>query len=240
MNFSIALAVYNGEKYISQQIESILPQMGLNDELILSYDKSEDESLLIIEKFAKEDKRVKVIINHKPGLFNNFENAISHCNNEIVFISDQDDIWTKNKCEIMMNNFLNSEIDMVIHNGVHFNSATYEESKDFFSMYQIKNGIIRNLLKPRYSGCCMAFRRKLVSIMLPIPKTCGGYDHWIGMVGEYYGNVKFIDEILIYHRLHDSNFTPISRRSLLTIIKARSSILYNLFMRRYKAIETTN
>lgn len=94
-NFSIAMAVFNGAKYIDQQIQSIIPQLKLDDELVISYDLSTDSTLDIIKSYAANDSRIKIFINENPGLFNNFENALRNCKNDYIFISDQDDIWKK-------------------------------------------------------------------------------------------------------------------------------------------------
>ncbi|WP_046390327.1 glycosyltransferase [Streptococcus uberis] len=228
------MAVFNGAKYIDQQIQSIIPQLKLDDELVISYDLSTDSTLDIIKSYAANDSRIKIFINENPGLFNNFENALRNCKNDYIFISDQDDIWKKNKCQLILSKFESENVDMLIHNGIHFNEVTKEISEDFFTIYGIKKGLINNFLKPRYSGCCMAFKKELLTKMLPIPATIGGYDHWLGMIGEVYGNLLFIDDVLIEHRLHNSNFTPTSRRSLSEIAKARTSLIIELAKRKNK------
>ncbi|HEP1839289.1 TPA: glycosyltransferase [Streptococcus suis] len=229
------MAVYNGEKFLIEQLDSIIPQLSENDEIVISYDQSTDGTLALVTEYSQKDSRIKLIINNTPGLFANFENAIKFCSNDIVFISDQDDIWDLQKCSTVMKYFEeNDRIDMVIHNGIHFNSLTDEKSTDFFNLHNISNNRIRNFLKPRYSGCCMAFKRELTSTLLPIPSNVGGYDHWIGMVGETFGEIKFVDDILIYHRLHNSNFTPTSRRGLIEVVKYRSLLLIELCKRWWK------
>lgn len=232
MKFSVAMAVYNGEKYLPEQIDSIICQLDAEDELIISYDNSEDNTLEIITRYAANDHRIKIVKNENPGLFNNFQNAINNCNNEIIFISDQDDIWSNEKCKVVLNHFELEEVDMIIHNGIHFNNNTKNVSDDFFKLYGISDNLLKNFIMPRYSGCCMAFKREIVPILLPIPHTIGGYDHWIGMVGQTYFKTLFLNEELILHRLHDNNFTPVSRRPLFEILNVRFHLLFNLLKRR--------
>ncbi|MGT2721165.1 glycosyltransferase [Streptococcus porcinus] len=231
-NFSIAMAVFNGEEFLDKQLQSIIPQLREEDELVISYDLSSDNTFELIMRYASNDSRIKVFINPNSGLFSNFSNALSHCINEIIFISDQDDIWKLNKCEVILGEFEKYNSDMIIHNGFHFNSLTGVKSLDFFRLYGIKKGLLNNFIKPRYSGCCMAFKKELLNKMLPIPSNVGAYDHWLGMVGEFYGNLQFLNDILIEHRLHTSNFTKKNRRDLPTILSARLHLLNELMKRK--------
>lgn len=225
---SVAMAVYNGEKYIVSQIESILCQLNDNDELIISYDKSKDKTLDIIKEYERKDKRIRVFINNTPGVFGNFNNAIKQTNGDIIFISDQDDIWKHNKIKKIVSLINVNNFDFIIHNGVHIDTNDNIISEDFFKLYNIKRGVLRNFIKPRYSGCCMAFKKKYKKLILPIPTNVGAYDHWLGMIGEIYGKVYFLDEILIHHRIHGKNVTPTSRRKIPDIFKYRTILLYKL------------
>ena len=93
---SVCMATFNGEKYIKEQIESILSQISLSDELVISDDKSTDNTLDIIRDF--NDPRIKLYIHEKDhGFVRNFENALTKSNGDIIFLSDQDDIWMPDK-----------------------------------------------------------------------------------------------------------------------------------------------
>ena len=99
---SVCMATHNGGKYIKEQIDSILVQISNEDELIISDDSSTDDTVEIIKKI--KDKRIKLFENNKffsPNL--NFENALLHSKGDIIFLSDQDDIWKKDKVKIMGN-----------------------------------------------------------------------------------------------------------------------------------------
>jgi len=230
---SIAMAVYNGASYLKRQLDSILYQLELNDEIVISYDQSTDDTYSILENYAKKDSRVKVFTNEgASGVFGNFENAISKCRGDIIFISDQDDIWAENKISRVKEILCDSQYSMVIHNGVHIDCNEKKISAPFFTMYRIGNHKIRNFLKPRYSGCCIAFKNELLHKMLPIPANVGAYDHWLGSIGEYYGKIYFMNEILIYHRIHSTNVTPKTHRKVSVIIKARWNLALNLVKRR--------
>lgn len=232
VRISIAMAAYNGERYIKEQIDSIIPQLNTEDEIVVSCDKSTDNTYSILIDYKKKDSRIKVFKNEgRPGVFGNFENALSKCTGDVIFISDQDDIWDEKKINIVSKVLINSKYDMVIHNGVHIDCDGNKISAPFFKMYKIGDNRIRNFVMPRYSGCCTAFKRNLLCKMLPIPLKVGAYDHWIGSVGEYFGKVYYLDDILIYHRLHDENVTPKTHRNMNVIIRARLNLLLNLIKR---------
>ena len=92
---TVCLAAYNGEKYIEEQINSILCQLSLNDELLISDDGSTDKTIKIISDL--NDPRIKLFKNNFKSVQKNFEFLLQNSIGEIIFLSDQDDIWEKNK-----------------------------------------------------------------------------------------------------------------------------------------------
>lgn len=232
---SVAMAVYNGEKFIRNQIDSIIKQLRKCDEIVISYDESTDHTYEIIKEYSQNYPFIKIVKDPNKGVFSNFENAIKNTTKDIVFISDQDDVWVEDKLRTILDVFEKNNPDMVIHNGVHIDSNGMIISSDFFTMYKIQNDIIRNFIKPRYSGCCIAFKKELKELIIPIPRTVGAYDHWIGMIGECFGKVVFCDDVLLLHRLHGENVT-VSTRSLFTILKARMNLFIELLKRKRASI----
>ena len=228
---SVAMAVYNGARYLPCQVDSILSQLSSGDELVISYDDSGDGTWEVISAFKAQDPRVKIFRNDRPGVAGNFCNAINHCEGDVVFISDQDDQWMQNKRSRVLQAFMETGADMVIHNGIHTDAELSPISEPFFSASRIGNGKIRNIIRSRYSGCCMAFTRKMCNAILPIPTDIDAYDRWIAIVAEFTGNIAYVDDVLILHRLHGMNVTPTGDRSIVTIIKARINLLKHLHRR---------
>ena len=106
------LATFNGEKYLQQQIESILIQLGDNDELIISDDGSSDQTLNIIESFS--DKRIHIFHNKmNHGFIGNFENALRIATGDYIFLSDQDDVWSSDKLRISLQAL--EKADLIVH-----------------------------------------------------------------------------------------------------------------------------
>jgi len=228
---SVAMAVYEGENYLSAQIDSILCQLRSYDELVISYDSSTDCTWDIIQDYASRDSRVRIFRNPARGITSNFNNALKHCKGKYIYISDQDDVWISNKIDIVQKCFRKTNADLIIHNGVYTNSRLKPISRPFNEIYRIGDGKIRNIIKPRYSGCCMAFTRKMLRLIYPMPEI-HGYDQWIATICEFCGHIEYPDDVLILHRLHGKNATNLGKsRPLFTIIKMRSLLIYNLIKR---------
>lgn len=228
---SVGMAVYNGEKYLPAQIDSILKQLKDDDELVISYDQSIDDTKALIDAYAENDSRVRVIENDRPGIVGNFNNALKHCRKDIIFISDQDDEWAPGKRDKMVAALESSHADLAIHNAVHVDANGNPISKSLFEMYNIHSGIWRNFTRPRYSGCCMAFTTKAKKLILPMPESVINYDHWVGMVCELFGSVVFVDDVLLRHRLHGGNVTT-SRRTIRIVAQQRFNLLRELMKRK--------
>jgi glycosyltransferase involved in cell wall biosynthesis len=237
---SICIATYNGEKYIKQQLSSILKQINIDDEVIVSDDDSTDNTIKIIESL--NDKRIKIVQGGFHHFKWNFANALQHANGEYIFLSDQDDIWLNKKYQTCLERLQN--VDLICHNSSVVDENLNTIIPSFFDYYNSKPGIIKNSIKNTYFGACMAFNRKVLNAALPLPKTMEiGHDIWIGLVAESIGKVEFIETPYLLYRRHDAALTNISndlktrsKRSLFTKIWSRIIVLYNiiLFNIKYK------
>ncbi len=207
---SVCLASYNGEKFIEQQISSILSQLGEYDELIISDDSSKDGTISIIDKFR--DKRIKLISNQsfKNPVFN-FENALRHANGEFIFLSDQDDLWIDSKVQFILNALKRFDLVVTDCQVIDNNGKILHES--FYSINNSKHGLLNNLLRNSYLGCCMAFRKEVLKLALPFPKKIPMHDWWLGLVGELFYETHFLKQKLILYRRHGENASSTSGKS---------------------------
>lgn len=224
---SVAMATYNGEKYIKEQLESILCQLNDNDEIIISDDGSTDNTIDIINSF--EDKRIKVFSGPKNGVKKNFENAITNCKGKYIFLSDQDDIWMNNKIKVILKLLNEKKYSCVVHDCVVFNSD--DEKIINNSFYKLKNsgkGIIKNIIKNTYIGCCMAFDRNILNKILPIPNNIEMHDQWIGIISEKCGKVHFCKNKLIKYRRHSDNVSNMKHYPLFKMVKNRIIFIHEL------------
>lgn len=217
MNVSVAMATYNGEKYLKQQVDSILSQLSSEDELIISDDHSSDMTLSIIEKYKKEDSRVKLVMNPaESGVASNFDNAIKHTKNDIIFLSDQDDIWKPEKVETVKSYYeKNPNIQMIMSDIIVVDNEINPTIESFYEYRGSRSGVIKNIIKNSYIGCAMSFRKELKAQILPIPKNVPMHDMWIGLVADMNKSALLIPEKLIYYRRHDETVTSVENNSSL-------------------------
>lgn len=234
---SVAMAVYNGEQYICEQIDSILGQLQENDELVISYDRSTDKTRDIIDDYAQRDTRVRVIDNSCPGVQNNFNNAVMVCRGKYIFLSDQDDVWLAGKVDKVIAEFERTDADLVVHDGCFADTYLNPQKQTIFECYGSYDNPIRNIIKCNYWGCCMAFRAELRRIVCPFPeKHHVGHDWWIGILTGFYGKIARVNECLILHRIHGENVSTVRRRPILVVIKHRIYLIYLLLQKRRKLI----
>ena len=207
-NISVIVATYNGEKYIREQIASILRQLKECDEIIVSDDWSTDSTIPIINRFA--DSRISVIYSvGTKGPVRNFENGIRRATRDIVVLSDQDDVWLDGRLDTIRTTFSESKSTNLL---IVLDSAVVNEQLEMLhnSVFELLNsgmGLTKNILRNTYIGCHMAFSRTLVPIITPFPKNIPMHDVWIGLICELVGEVKFIQSTSMLFRRTGENFT---------------------------------
>lgn len=206
---SVCIATYNGEKYIKEQLDSILLQLDKNDEIVISDDGSSDNTIKLIESY--NDSRIKLFKNSFKNLILNFEFALNQAKGDYIFLSDQDDVWLRNKVEVC-NKYLDS-YDIVVSNCKVVNEDLKIINDSFFKLNNSKKGLISNLVKNSYLGCCLSFRKEVLFKALPFPKSIPMHDIWLGFVAEIFFKTKFVDEPLILYRRHNKNESPTGENS---------------------------
>lgn len=201
---SVCVATYNGEKYIEEQLRSILVQLRPDDEIIVSDDGSTDRTCTIVESLA--DPRIRLLHHNGHDFKQNFIFALQHAQGEYIFLSDQDDVWLDGKYERCIKEL--EKVDLVCTNSKLTDENLNVVHTNFFSMYHSQKGILKNILVSSYYGSCMAFRRKVLDYALPMPSSPNIYhDIWLGLVAEVIGQVKFIQEPYLLYRRHGDTMT---------------------------------
>ena len=203
---SVALAAYQGEEYIEAQLRSILPQLSHDDEIIVSDDKPGGATEQIVRRVMADDPRVFYVEGKGQGVVANFVNAIRHCRGDRIFLCDQDDVWLPDKVRRVTDAF-DGGATLVLHNAYVTDRDLNITDYSFFALRGSRPGFLHNVVKNSYMGCCMAFDRSLLKKIMPMPKHLPMHDQWIGLMGEVYGKVAFLDAPLIYYRRTGSNVT---------------------------------
>lgn len=237
---SVCIASYNGSQYIKEQLLSIIPQLGPDDEIIISDDGSTDDTLAIVESL--HSPLIRVVQGPCLGYPTpNFENALREAKGDYIFLSDQDDVWCDNKVEKMMSVLATADCvvsDSYVTDGnlkvIHPSLLKHTSARP--------NRLYNLLVRNGYIGEGMAFRRCIADRALPFPKNFPAHDIWIGNIGAYFGRLVFLHEPLTYYRRHTSNFSTVSEKSknpLLVKLKIRFKIILELIKRKKALLRTT-
>jgi len=223
---SVCMATYNGEKYIFEQMASILAQLTPDDEVIIVDDFSTDGTVKILQGI--NDSRIKIYLNNRNrGHVFSFARAISLAANEIIFLADQDDIWLAGRVSLMVRKLLDtgalivsSNYELMDGHGARIKRAVNIDLKSEDSSKYVKNILKIFMGTANYFGSAMAFRKEIVPLILPIPSFVILHDIWIALAGNLMGSNVHLDEKTLKRRLHDNNFTN-PNRSIFTKIKYR-------------------
>ncbi|CCH53229.1 dTDP-rhamnosyl transferase rfbG [Fibrisoma limi BUZ 3] len=242
---SVALCTYNGEKFLVEQLHSLINQTQLPDELVICDDGSNDKTIEIVHKFAESAPFcVRLFQNLVPlGVTYNFERAVFLCRNDIIFLCDQDDIWVPTKIE-RLTEFLqfNLRFQAVFSNAVLVDEYGSDLKKTIWDCVvfneQIRSAWTNSyafdisLLSNRIPGCTMAIRREFVRYVLPFPGafvTCM-HDWWLVLAATASNALMYIDEPLIAYRQHAGQKVGVTTRS------ADRSLLSDIIHRSEKQI----
>lgn len=210
MKISVCIATLNGDKFIREQVMSVLPQLGEDDEIVVSDDGSTDDTITILESF--HDPRIFICQNEgRHGFIWNFENALMKAKGDVIFLCDQDDIWKPKKVEIVMAALQNH--DIVLHDAEIVDKDGVRTGKLYSDGLHQRKGFWSNLWKTRWLGCCMAFRRNVLEYALPFPPHIVGHDGWISAVGLAKFNYYYITDVLMWYRRHGENASTASGKS---------------------------
>lgn len=224
---SVCIATHNGEKYIKEQLDSILCQLTSDDEVVISDDGSSDSTLDIIDSYCDSRIRVYKMVHTRRDMKShyyvtmNFENALKHAKGDYIFLSDQDDVWYPDKVEKCIE--LLQENDMVLHNLECVDGDLNPLNRNIYNnSFRYKNYFLR---VGKHYGCALAFKRTLMQFIMPFPKRLVLHDYWIGILGETFGNFICIEQPLTKYRIHGHNTSGTRQKS--------NTLYYKLAYRLY-------
>ena len=228
---SIAMCTCNGERFLSEQLESLLKQSLLPFELVVCDDASTDSTPLLVEHFAKRTPFAVAVRRNdsRLGVARNFEQAVSLCNGDLIFLADQDDVWHPEKIACLArtlgdprNQAAFSNANIVADNlgklgytkwqqvGFTSRDQSRASSEEFFPVL-LKHQIV--------TGAALAFKVGLRETALPIP---AGWPHdaWLALIAAAQKSLTAVPEVLLDYRQHEGNLVGGIRRTLRSEISA--------------------
>jgi glycosyltransferase involved in cell wall biosynthesis len=219
LRVSIVMATCNGARYLRQQLDSFVDQTRMPDDLVVCDDASTDETMTILHAFAKDAPfEVRLLENAvRQGFVANFDRVLSHCTGDIVFLSDQDDVWLPEKLQAIIETMQRHPETMVVINDRIITDGNLVPSG------RTTLGNIRALELDRSwlsAGCSTAVRRTFLDVLLPIPDSAHGHDGWISSLAFALGVCHVHEVPLQLFRRHDTNTSDsiASRRDRLSLL----------------------
>ncbi|CAN0618908.1 rhamnosyltransferase [Burkholderia multivorans] len=218
-NIDIALATWNGERYLPAMLESIAAQTFGNWRLVVRDDGSTDGTCAIVDAFARRfPGKVEIVKDGEGrlGAAGNFAAAAKVCDAAYVAFADQDDVWLPRKLELAMAGMVDSErqlgagVPVVVHTDLRVVDEALNEIAPSFIRHmrldpvggaKLERLVVRNIA----TGCTMLCNRALVDMALPVPSEAPLHDWWFVLVGACFGAVVFINEATVLYRQHAAN-----------------------------------
>lgn len=233
---SIAMATYNGEKYLVKQLDSLLNQTYTHLEIIICDDMSSDGTVEIINEYIQKDNRIQLVENKDNlGYVKNFEKAISLCSGKYIALSDQDDIWDKDKVTILIDNIgdnllIHSDCRLIDEDGETI-SLTWKN--ELYSHTYIDDFLFSNVV----TGCTALFSKELLVNILPFPKGLAYHDWYLAVYAARMKKIKYLPNTLIQYRQHsDQDTGAIGPNKYMSLFLDPIKRLFGIETRRKKGI----
>lgn len=204
MKISIAMATYNGAKYLREQLDSFAAQTRLPDELVVCDDGSSDDTLNILEEFARTAPfQVRIFRNDvNLGYGQNFGRAMGLCSGDLIFLSDQDDIWFPEKIEVVSNFAKDRPEILLFMNDAELTNADGTP----LGLTKLGQTLSLGLGESQFTtGCCMALRGCFAKAALPIPTADFVHDTWLNRLALLVKARSVYSTVLQYYRRHGAN-----------------------------------
>jgi glycosyltransferase involved in cell wall biosynthesis len=230
---SVVMSVFNGRRYVKEQIQSVLSQLEANDELIITDDASVDDSMDIIR--AIHSPLIRLFRNKSNlGVIRNFQNGLTIARKEVVFLCDQDDIWLPGKRAAFVAAFdANPATAVVVSDAEVIDASGALIARSFMAGRGGFSGSIRGTLwRNRFLGCAMAVRHSVVKSALPIPEWAPMHDMWLGVIGCMAGRVHYLSTPYLQYRRHGQNATTRAPNPVHVMFRLRAALLTTLIKRR--------
>ncbi len=224
---SVCMATYNGARYLRAQLDSILAQLGPEDELLVQDDGSSDETVEILCSY--DDPRIQLVENSTNlGVIATFERCLSRARTPIVFLADQDDEWLPGKVDAMVALFLDPRVTGVVTDALVVDADNAVIAESIFAYFHSGPGVLHNFVKNSYLGCCMAVRRDVLSVALPVPRSVRTHDGWIGITADMLGDVVFLTTPYVRYRRHGTNLSQMEPFGLADVVRRRLALAAHL------------
>lgn len=237
----IVLATYNGERFLREQMDSVLAQTYENITVEVCDDSSTDGTAAIVREYEAQDERVKLHLNpYNLGYVKNFLEGVKRCTAPYVMLCDQDDIWQKDKVEKTLLAMQQAEKKrtgkpvLVFTDAVNFDSETGEELGFFHetSHLDVKKVDTAHLfMENKCIGCTMMMNRVILPYLEELPEEIRVHDWWLALICSHFGTIEYVPQATLRYRQHEENqiggssYTSYLKKRLTHIREQRKALL---------------
>ena len=206
--------------FVEAQLQSVLDDLGPDDEVVVLDDASTDDTVRLVTGFT--DPRIRVIasevnVGHVPA----FARALAEARGEVVMFSDQDDLWPAGRTAVLVSALERGDVAAGAYTVLGTQSGPPHPLHPGMDGRRWGNLLGLMLGRRSYFGSCMAVRRRLVPLLLPFPRSVEAHDHWFAVVGNVSGSVVHLRDTVTWRRLHDDNLTSPRRRGVFAVTRTR-------------------
>ncbi len=196
---SVLMTAYKGEFCIEEALRSVLAQLSFDDEIIVCEEKPGSAVGRVIKRLAAEDSRIIHVEGKNAGTVDSMITAIRHCKGNRIYLCSQSDVWLPDKVK-RVNELFDKGADMVIHNAYITDETLNITDYSYFVSRKVNKSILGDVFNLSCVPSLMAFDRRMLRFIMPVPKHIPLYDQWIRIICHIYGTVKLLDAPLIYYR----------------------------------------
>lgn len=229
----ILLATYNGEKFLSEQINSILAQTVTEWKLLIRDDGSTDGTFGIIEHYIKKypDKIICIQDNNSNlGVTRNFECLMEHSNAEYLMFCDQDDIWFPDKIKTSLRKLqameqqYGADIPLLVYTDLSVCDEEGTLTANSFWKFQggdptVATNFSKALVQNNATGNTFIFNRALCNRALPFSSDAVMHDWWVALCALYLGKIDYLTDQTIFYRQHNSNVSGSKGKNILPMLR---------------------
>jgi glycosyltransferase involved in cell wall biosynthesis len=246
---SICMATYNGERFLKQQLESILAQSNQDWQLLIRDDGSDDNTVRIVEDYAdRMPGRVRLVTDNgsRLGASLNFGKLLEYADTEYIMFSDQDDVWLPNKIELTLNAMKAAEQvypnkPILIHTDLQVMDSELNTIANSMWNYQklfpeVGDNLNMIMTHNVVTGCTVMINKKARAVSIPIPKEAILYDWWLALNVCKHGKIVYLSIPSILYRQHSDNQVGAQRVNLIHFLKKLRNIR-ELMSARYRMIK---
>ena len=241
---AILLSTYNGEKYLKNQLDSLMAQSYKDFEIIARDDGSADDTVEILKSYGIKLLETNENLGAKSSFATLLNYTVEHSDAEYFMFCDQDDVWSEYKVEKTLTKMQEmeqqfSDIPLLVHTDLEVVDEKLNTINSSFYTFQkinpFEDNLNKFLVQNSITGCTIMINRELAQKCLPIPSKAIIHDWWIGLVASKFGKIGYLNSPTIQYRQHNNNTVGAKGFSIYMIVKKIYMLFTSDIVKQYQS-----